>query len=290
MGPDGDFLIKGDCIDVMQSMEEESVDLIYADPPFNSGRNYSDAAGEFGDKWKSMDEYIGFMKPRIEAMRRILRPTGAICIHCNHYASHRIRCLLDGAFGEECFRNEIIWAYSRFTRRTDRFPQMHDAILIYGKGEGMTYNQVETEPRQSAPRRKGWHTVTSKGETCLLVYDAEKAAGKMEKAEAMGRPIKFVDAERKPSLGSVWTDIPFINSQSDERVGYPTQKPLALLERIVAAMSDEGDMVFDPFCGSGTALVAAKRLGRGFMGCDVSEDAIAIAEARLAAQESDLFS
>ena len=217
-----------------------------------------------------MKAYLCFMAVRLIEIHRILKPTGSVYLHCDPTASHYIKMIMDALFGKDQFRNEIVWTYNRFSRRGEAFASMHDVILFYARGTTSKFNKPATEARDNARYERGYHVVTDRGETRLLVYDEEKAAAKIAEAKKMGRTIKYTKAQN-PTMGSVWADIPIINPQSRERTGWRTQKPRALLERIIEASSDEGDIVFDPFCGCATSLIAAEKLGREWVGCDLSE-------------------
>lgn len=324
-------LYYGDNLQVLRThIADESVDLVYLDPPFNSGRDYNavfedgDSEGKgstaqvqaFTDTWKwdetsarayaevirgasdgasvklsetmkafrvvlgdgSTLAYLSMMAPRLVELRRVLKPTGSLYLHCDPTASHYLKMLLDGIFGRENFRNEIVWHYGRFSRNAKiAFPSMHDVILFYAKGKN-TYNAITTEPKSAERYQKGYHTVVDGGKRKLLVYDEAKC-------KAAGVDFTKYD-EIKPTtalapiLDDVW-DIPFINPVSKERLGYPTQKPRALLERILKASSNEGDVVLDPFCGCGTALDAAVVLNRKWIGIDITHVATNVIKKRL---------
>ncbi len=220
----------------------------------------------------SLLAYLSYMVQRLLVMKTILKPTGSIYLHCDPTASHYIKVMMDGIFGHTNFRNEIIWAYNRFSRRGQAFPSMHDSIFFYTGGRRYTFNAQTTEARDTARYERGWHTVVDQGVRRLLVYD-------MAKVEAAGVDLSRYDEIREtkaraPVLGNVWTDIPIINPMAKERMGYDTQKPLALLERIIQASSNPGDVVFDPFCGCATTLEAAQRLDRQWIGIDIAIHAV----------------
>ncbi len=282
------------------------MDLIYLDPPFNSGRQYSapigsEAAGAaFKDTWTlsdiniaeqgiirkehkalhsvikaagvahspSMRSYMIYMGIRLIEMRRILKSTGSIYLHCDQNASAWLKAMMDAVFGKDQLRNEIVWHYGKWTNATSFFQRNHDMLLFYSKGDGHTFNKVR---RTDTPKHieRGYTTNRIQGVTQLLVYDRNKAAKKI--AEGSYDKIVYRDSEeeQKVAVADVW-NYPIINSQANERTGYPTQKPLALLERIILASSNEGDMVLDPFCGCATACVAAEKYDRQWVGIDVS--------------------
>lgn len=319
-------LYYGDCLDWMRKWDDNSVDLIYLDPPFNSKANYNqlyheDGGGDaqyraFADMWfwdeaaadclslyenamgrKAHDvimglsrilgpcgmlSYLTYMAERLEHCHRLLSDAGSLYLHCDPTASHYLKILLDGiwtTYGGGGFRNEIVWSYNRFSRRGDSFAAMHDIVLFYGKSKSGTFNKPKAPARDTTRYDKGWHVVTDRGETRLLVYDESKAAHKIIEAQNMGRTIKFTNA-RLPTLGTVWTDISILNPMSKERLGYQTQKPEALLERIIKASSNEEDIVLDPFCGCGTTAAVARKLNRQFIGIDISSFAIDLVRER----------
>ena len=215
--------------------------------------------------------YLSYMADRLWLCQQLLKETGSIYLHCDPTANYYLRLLMDAIFGQENYRNEIVWHYNRFSRRGDAFPSMHDTILFYGKGKRIEFNKLRTQPKDTARIEKGWHTVVDQGERKLLVYDQEKFdaannAGKIN-LQKYSRVV-FTDA-RQPALGNVW-EIPIINPMSSERQGYPTQKPLPLLDRIIKASTNEGDVVLDPFCGCGTTIHSAINNNRRFIGIDIS--------------------
>ena len=297
----------GDNLDIMRGMNSESVDLIYLDPPFNSNQNYaapvgSAAAGAaFKDTWtlsdldvawmgliadeqpatahvlqtaglthgKGMQSYLTMMAVRLMEMRRLLKPTGSIYLHCDPTASHYLKLLMDATFGVGNFRNEIIWSYRRWPTRQQDFQRMHDVILRYARGTDTTFN-VDYEPPSASYLRR------FKGKTQVL--DPETGTRKL----TVDRPTRGMP------LRDVW-DISILAGSSKERIGYPTQKPLSLLDRIIQASSNEGDMVLDSFCGCATACVAADRLGRKWVGIDISPKAVELVNMRLQQAMGSLF-
>lgn len=266
---------QGDCLDVMRSLAAESVDLVYVDPPFFTQKTHSlvtrDRATkfEFSDEWKSRTEYIEFLRVRVKEFRRVLKATGSVFFQCDTNASHHIRCLLDEVFGETMFRSEIIWHYRRWSNSQRSPLPSHQTIFFYSKTYDYQYHQLfddyspSTNVDQILQRRQRdehGKSVYARDESGKIVHDGHKK----------GVPI-----------ADVW-DIPLLNPKAKERVGYPTQKPILLLERIIALVTSPGDLVLDPFSGSGTTLVAAEFLGRNSMGIDVSMEAVELARQRLA--------
>lgn len=253
----------GDNLDFMNRLPNECCHLIYADPPFNSNRkvaNRSRPGFHFDDRHDGgLATYLQFLRPRLAQMRRLLAPTGVVYVHLDWRTVHYVKVMLDGLFGPENFLNEIIWHYRSGGRPGRWFPRKHDTILLYAKHAGRHFYK----PLRGEAYR-----------TRDLLYDEE---GRPYKTTRKGR--LYFSAEGAP-VTDVW-DIPFLSTVSNERVAYPTQKPEALLERIIEASSRKGDVVADFFCGSGTTLVVAKRLGRPYLGCDSNSKAVDLARRRL---------
>jgi len=253
---------------MLKEIPDESVDLIYIDPPFNSNRNYEVFWGDtqekraFDDRFGDADAYIQYMRPRVVEMYRVLKKTGGFYYHCDWHASHYVKIMLDQIFGFNNFRNEVIWYYKRWTAASRTFQRMHDTIFFYSKTNEYTFNKL----RQP--------------------FSEKTTIAKFKRKVEEGRTVQDKEhlMERNPdegvSMHDVW-EIPFIHPVSKERLGYPTQKPLALLERIVEASSSKGDVVLDAFCGCGTALVAAHKLGRKWIGIDISPTACRVMAQRL---------
>ena len=266
-------MIHGDNLAIMRGLEAGSIDLIYCDPPYNTGRDWLDNEGnvQFCDKWESDVAYYEFCRARIVEVHRLLAPTGSLYWHCDPNTSHYIKIMLDGVFGKKNFRNEIVWSYRRWPVANIDFQRMHDVILRYGIDKP-TWNQIYEPLSESTIKRDGWR----KGVTTVQ----------------NGKRVKLRHLRTETSLGmplrDVW-DLSRLMPAATEHIGYPTQKPLELLERIITVSTNEGDLVLDPFCGSGTTLVAAKRLRRKYIGIDVNAGAIAIAKQRLAAQQEPIL-
>lgn len=220
--------------------------------------------------------YLSMMAPRLIELHRVLRPSGSIFLHCDPTASHYLKVLMDAVFGGKNFRNEIVWHYSGWNKRLTRhFERRHDIVLFYGMSKGEHVFNSYTLPWESKEQyvkiRKQKLHIDSKGREYVL---SDAGSGKrvrryIEEAMSYGRPVD-----------DVW-DIDKVNNSAKEGVNYPTQKPLALLERIVAAASDEGDTVLDPFCGCGTAIDAAQSLNRKWIGIDITQLAIDVVRDRL---------
>jgi site-specific DNA-methyltransferase (adenine-specific) len=264
----------GDCLQVLREVPEGSVSMVYLDPPFFTGKKHKSSTrdGEtsysFDDMWKSPEDYSNFLTDRLLACKRAMKSDASIFVHCDHNSVHLIRNILDFVFGSDNFQSEIIWFYKRWTNSKKGLLQQHQTILFYSRSSSFKWNKilVDYSPTtnvdqilQKRTRDDRQKSVYAKNDRGDVVYTGEKA----------GVP-----------LGDVW-EIPFLNPKAKERTGYPTQKPLLLLERIVSLSTDEGDLVLDPFCGSGTTLVAAQFLGRRYIGIDVSTDAVALSRNRL---------
>ena len=302
-------LYTNDNLFILNGLNSNLVDLIYLDPPFNSKRFYSAPIGSkaagtsFKDMWTwedvneayletlaenypaltafiasigaihsdAMKAYLTYMAQRIIEMHRVLKNTGSLYLHCDPTASHCLKVVLDEIFGKDNFRNEIVWHYKRWPAKQLNFQRMHDVILFYSKqARGNTFN---TEfDALSAGTIKRW-----KGKKSKVEFDGTvRLVTKMTEENSIGRP-----------LDDVW-DVQLLNSQSKERTGYPTQKPLALLHRIIKASSNEGDIVLDPFCGCATTCVAAQQLGRKWIGIDIEKQAVSILIKRLS-DDAGLF-
>jgi len=265
-----DRIVLGDNLALLASLPTGSIDLVYADPPFGTGqrrrlgaRNGHPVDGPvFPDPTRGgAAASVAWLRPRLVECHRVLRETGSLFLHVDWRISHRARLLLDELFGEACFRNEIVWHYGLGGRGpANAFARKHDTILFYGRGARSRFH-----PRRGA--------VTP---AMAAKYAHEDEDGRRYML-SYGR--RYYLKGGKP-LDSVWA-IPSIAPGARERVGYPTQKPEALLERIVLAATDPGDVVLDPFLGSGTTAAVGRRLGRCVLGCDVSEEAIALAAERV---------
>ena len=349
----------GDNLDIMRGMNSESVDLIYLDPPFNSNRNYaapigSEAAGAaFKDTWTlddvdlawhgeiaeqhpalyaiigaareahgaAMQSYLIMMGVRLLEMKRLLKETGSIYLHCDPTANHYLKLLMDAVFGQGNFRSEITWRRANAKGLAFKgYPNNIDYLLYYSKSPEFTwerpfrpydpaylkryYRYVEPEtgrlyrldnlvnPNQDRPNL----TYEFLGVTKVWRWTKER----MEQAFQEGLVVqqrpgsvpsykRYLDEMRGNPVDTIWTDIPPINPMAKERLGYPTQKPIALLDRIIQASSNEDDVVLDPFCGCATACVAADRLNRQWVGIDLSPLAAKLVRRRIQAEGPLLY-
>ena len=277
----------GDNLQVMSHLLKEyrgKVDLIYIDPPFDSkadykkkikikGKNVTNDSNSFeekqyGDIWTN-DEYIQFMFERLIIMKELLAETGSIYLHCDWHKSAYIRILMDEVFGPDNFRNEIVWSYFGFKRATSKkFPQKHDLIFSYTKSSEYTWNV------QYRPHSEEYIKRFKKDENGRLYRDDVNPTGG-------GARIIYLDEVEGDIIDSVWDDIPPVNPVAKDRQNYPTQKPENLISRIIKASTNEGDLVFDCFMGSGTTQVAANNLGRRYLGADINLGAIQTTTKRL---------
>lgn len=273
----------GDNLDVMQRLPSESIDLIYIDPPFFSNKQHEVIWGNgaelrsFADRWMGgIKHYVNWMRERLIETHRLLKQTGSIYIHLDWRAVHYIKCEMDRIYGIKHFRNEIIWHYSGWNKiLKDHFENRNDSILFYGKGDEQIFFGYSI-PWGSEEEYVKVRKQKVRNDADGRKYVLSDAGG--------GRRIKryLADAMREGRpLDNVW-DIDKINNSSKEFLGYPTQKPEALLERIIKASSSEGDVVADFFCGCGTSLAVAERLGRRWLGCDVSPTACKLVQRRVA--------
>lgn len=303
-------LFYGDNLEVLREhIKDETVDLVYLDPPFQSGKDYnilfkeqdgkrsSSQVKAFTDTWRwdtssarayeeviesggnvsnameafrkflgesNMLAYLAMMAPRLVELKRVLKPTGSIYLHCDPTASHYLKMLMDSIFNPKNFRNEIIWCYSRMASKGQKqFTKSTDIIYWYSKGNKWIFNvdQVRFPYSKSSKNRAGYKKTSLGG--------AAPASGICEL-----NPIgKFPECW--------WADIGILKGNSQERLGYPTQKPEKLLERIIKASTNEGDTVLDPFCGCGTAVASAQKLNRKWIGIDITHLATGLIKHRL---------
>lgn len=266
-------VIHGDCGVVLRQLEERFA-LIYLDPPFFTGNTQRavtrDGKSEysFQDSWQSLAAYLDHMKQRLEAILGVAMPNASIIYHCDWRTSHHARVLLETLLGPDCFRSEIIWTYRRWSNSKRSLMPAHQTLLWFALGEGYSFNQTyqEYSPATNVDQLLQLRTRDERNKS---VYASDDSGNVVPNGRKRGVP-----------LSDVW-DIPYLNPKANERVGYPTQKPIALLSRIVETFSNHGDYVLDPFCGSGTTLVAAQTLGRIAIGIDKNEDAVALCRRRL---------
>lgn len=354
-------LYYGDNLAVLrESVADESVDLVYLDPPFNSNATYNvlfrgdsgkgaDAQIEaFDDTWhwgeeaerafaevlasvntraaemlrairaflgeNDMMAYLAMMAVRLLELHRVLKPTGSLYLHCDPTASHYLKAVLDSVFGQESYRNEIIWQRTNAHNfKSRQFHRVHDVILFYSKSSVYYFKALHGDFSQEQLRRyetdqdsgrlftgqdltiiggdlspwrgtipnapRGWGMSLAERERLWaagMILTRKDGSPRLD-----GRKV-WLDEKQGVPVSDVWNDVPRIGNTSSERLGYPTQKPVALLERIINASSREGDVILDPFCGCGTTIHAAEKLGRCWIGIDITHLAISLIERRLA--------
>ena len=264
----------GDCKNILRDIATESIDMVYLDPPFFTQRIHhqrtrnNEEEYSFSDNWDSIEHYAVFMKERIQECHRVLKKDGNLFLHCGKNASHHLRMILDDVFGVNNFRNEIVWSYKRWTSSKSALQSQHQTIYFYGKTKFSKFITLYTD-----------YSASTNVDQILQERKRDSNGKSIYKTNQQGE-IVWGKAKKGVALGDVW-EIPYLNPKANERVGYPTQKPILLLERIIDISTDVNDMVLDPFCGSGTTLVAAKLRGRRFMGIDISEDACSITRNRI---------
>ncbi len=267
------MLLNRDCLDAMQEMDTESIDMVYLDPPFFTQKKHTltDVEGKeysFDDKWDSMQDYINYLKIRLIEAKRLLKNTGTLFLHCDNTASHYIKIMLDEVFGINNFRSEIIWTYKRWSNAKNGLLNAHQTIFFYSKSKDFQFNKIFTD-----------YSVTTNIDQILQDRIRNNNGKTIYKKDDNG-DIVFTNEKKGVPLSDVW-DIPFLNPKAKERVGYPTQKPILLLDRIIEISTKENDLILDPFCGSGTTLVSAMLKRRNFIGIDKNNEAIELAKNRL---------
>jgi len=356
-------LYYGDNLEILRRyVKDETVDLVYLDPPFKSNQDYNVLFAEqdgarsaaqimaFEDTWRwdqgaalaftevvegggkvsqvmqafrtflgesDMMAYLAMMAPRLNELRRVMKPTGSIYLHCDPTASHYLKMLLDAVFGPANFKSEIIWkrssAHSDTKQGRRQHGRLHDVILFYTKGSSWTWNPIYTphdpeyaekfykftEPKTG--RKYGLWDITGPGGaakgnphyeifgvTRYWRYSEAKMREKIKtgkivqpKSGSVPREVRYLDESPGVPIQDLWVDLKPIGAQAAERLGYPTQKPETLLERIILSSSDEGDLVLDPFCGCGTTIAVAQRLKRKWIGIDVTRLAVSLIKKRL---------
>lgn len=293
-------------LDAFKKIDKESVDLIYLDPPFFTQRDW----GEYDDRWSNKDEYLYYMGRVLWLCERVLKKTGSIYLHCDDTIGHRLRVLLDVVFGEQNYKNEIIWRRQGTHNNSNRYGRITDRILFYVKSKDYYFDKKSASSKMSAIEmntkykyedRNGRYRICrldgrGLGEGYKYEYgavidnwrlpeysmlDLEKQGlihWTVDKFGKRKRPYKKMylkEGSDRKALQDLWTDI--VIDDTD----YPTQKPLKLLERIVSISSKKGDTVLDPFCGSGTTGVAAVSMGRNFIGIDKNITAISLTRKRI---------
>ena len=291
----------GDCLFVMNhDIEAESIDLIYLDPPFFTGKiqkgkdkwhpeameiSFEDSKAywsqhldamrqrapgwlnEIGGSQPEFASYLFYMLERLELCKRVLRPTGSIYLHCDWKASHYLKIIMDKLFGVNNFRNELVWCYKSGSYPKVGFAKKHDIILRYSKSDNFFFNATEVKKEY--------------GQTTISRYNKTDEDGRKYAHVCSGGKWRdyYLD-EAEQVIEDYWIDIPMLKGNYSETVGYPTQKPEALLERIIKASSNPEDVVLDPFCGCGTTIIVAQKLGRRWIGIDINKSAYDVSKGR----------
>lgn len=267
------MVLNDDCLKAMEKMDPCSIDMAYLDPPFFTQRKQCsmDSDGfkyEFSDKWVSRSEYLSYIEARLLEVKRLLKDSGSIFLHCDSTSAHYLKVLLDKVFGESNFHSEIIWTYKRWSNAKKGLLAAHQTIFFYSKTSQYKFNTIYND-----------YSATTNIDQILQARARSSNSKASYKYDEHGNVVLGKEKCGVP-LSDVW-EIPFLNPKAKERTGYPTQKPIELLERIISISTDEDDIVLDPFCGSGTTLVAAKLLNRRYIGIDTNLSAINLCKARL---------
>lgn len=322
---DRNHLILGDNLDVLHRLDGVfcgAVDLVYLDPPFGTGRVFMADVDEetvaYDDSWEGgLDGYVEFMRPRFHALAKLLSPRATVYVQCDHRALSHLKLLCDEVFGEDHFLNLITWRRQiprGMKTHARHFPSSADFLLMYGDPDRATWNRpvkrnkisLEEADRRYMRDERGFFRTSDPGTYSndsllklleegrlyatkggeVVVRDGQVVATRGTLAVKYYREQIGSQVIEEKTVDNIWEDIPGLGVVSSEHVGYPTQKPLALLRRIIEASSSPGDVVADFFCGSGTTLLAAQELGRSWIGCDIGLPAISTAKGRLASADS----
>lgn len=273
-------------LDLMYKMDSNNVDLIYVDPPFFTQKKFKD----FNDRFENIENYMEWIKIRVKEMYRILKETGSIYLHCDYHASHQLKMIMDEIFIDG-FKSEIIWVRKNQSKGTS-LGHNHDSILYYVKNpKDFTFNTCYIDKKVDKPifwDSKPIKTAPAGGyseDTQKKMLDAGNAYytknGKVRQITFLSKDLDGNVIDRVP-ISNIWSDIPnMMHTPKNERTKYSTQKPEKLLERIINMSSNSNDLVFDPFCGSGTTAVVCKKLQRKYISCDINLDGLIIAQQRL---------
>lgn len=268
------MILQGDCLVELKKIDDKSVDLIYLDPPFftqkqqflrtrDNLKKYS-----FEDTWENIGSYKDYIQARLVECKRVLKDSGSIFLHCDRTASHYLRIALDEVFGVINFQSEIVWTYKRWSNSKKGLLNAHQIIYFYSKTSSFKFNKVFEA-----------YSLTTNIDQ-IFQKRVRDENGKTTYKRLENGNSELIEEKMGVPLSDVW-DIPYLNPKANERVGYPTQKPIILLEKIIELTTDKDGVVLDPFCGSGTTLIAALLLGRKYIGIDISPDAIELTKKRL---------
>jgi len=266
-------LVHGDCLEEIPRLGCR-FDLIYLDPPFATGTTQRSTtrdgsrSHEYCDRWDSMEDYLSYMRQRVAIAREALTDNGSIIYHCDRRTSHHARLLLESVFGEYGFRAEIIWTYKRWSNSKRGLMPGHQTLFWFSKGRDYIFNRIYTD-----------YSPSTNVDQLLQMRSRDDRNKSVYATDENGRAIAN-GVKRGVPLSDVW-DIPYLNPKAKERVGYPTQKPVLLLDRVIRLWSSAESAVLDPFCGSGTTLLAAQELKRTAIGIDISASAVELSRSRL---------
>ncbi len=269
------MILQGDCLKELKKLDSKSVDLVYLDPPFFTQKKQSSKSRDtlkeysFDDTWESIESYKNYIQERLVECKRVLKDTGSIFLHCDRTASHYLRLALDEVFAATNFQSEIIWSYKRWSNAKMGLLNSHQTIYFYSKFPYFKFNRIFTS-----------YSPTTNIDQIFQKRTRDEN-GKTKYKKASNGDHELIEQKNGVPLSDVW-EIPYLNPKANERVGYPTQKPIILLERIIQLTTENEDVILDPFCGSGTTLVAAALLNRKYIGIDISHDAIELTKKRLA--------
>ena len=263
----------GDCYELMRQLDSDTIDAIYMDPPFFTQETQKLSSKEgveysFADSWENMDDYVAYTKIRLQECKRVLKRTGSIFVHCDRNASHYLKSVLDEIFGVTNFQSEIVWSYKRWSNSKKGLLNNHQIIFFYSKSKDFKFNTIYTD-----------YSETTNVDQILQDRVKDEKGKSRYKVDKNGQVV-MGQAKKGVPLSDVW-EIPYLNPKAKERVGYPTQKPIILLEQIIKLVTDEDDIVLDPFMGSGTTIVASKLLNRKYLGFDITNDAVELTLERL---------
>jgi len=281
-GSRNSLLIEGDNLTALEALRtrfKAEVTLAYLDPPFLTGRQHHritrhrGPAGvvralrpAFDDRWRSLDHYLAELDARLRACRALLAPHGCLVLHVDTKTSHYAKVLCDEIFGSECFASEIVWRYRRWPSKTANFQRVHDVLLRYVRDPDAKPRFTQLYEPLAASTQATWK---SRRQRAVVNAEGRRCRSSKTQEESPGAP-----------LGDVW-DISIVAPVAKERTGYPTQKPRALLDRLIEACTTPGDLVLDPYVGSGTTLAAALDAGRRCIGIDLNPEALEITTERL---------
>lgn len=267
-------VLLGDCLPLLQQQPDDIADMVYLDPPFFTQKIHrlqtrdGQKTYAFSDEWANLPAYLEFLRGRLKEIRRVIKPTASLFFHCDRTASHHIRFLLDEILGIENFRSEIVWVYRRWSNNRRGLLNAHQTIFWYSKTPTFHFNTLY----------EAYSETTNLDQ--ILQRRERSSNGKAVYARDDSGEVILNGPKKGVPLSDVW-EIPYLNPKAKERTGYPTQKPILLLEQMIKLTTRPEEVILDPFCGSGTALVAAELLGRQYLGMDTLPEAVELTKSRL---------